>query len=165
MHLPERNTIIERMASWLKPGGWMVLEDMFVRPEMFLPDVLSRLWAGVREVTAARVGTDCMWALTQPEPMRSAGLVEAGARVEIPPTFPRAGTRGGSEMPPVLEFTLRSLEQLAPAMAEHNLFTEQDADAMVELINTRDPSILSYGLGMVSAWGRKPAATLAGDLP
>jgi SAM-dependent methyltransferase len=156
MHLPERDRIVERLATWLKPGGWVVLEDLFVLPEMFSPGLFSRFWAGAMGVAAARVGTDCAWALTQPEPMRSIGLVETGASVQVPPTFPPAGAQRDSALPPVLEFALRSLEQLAPAMAQLELFTEEDASEMAELLKAGDSSLLSYGLGMVSAWGQRP---------
>jgi hypothetical protein len=48
------------------------------------------------------------------------------------------------------------LEQLAPAMAQLELFTEEDASEMAELLKAGDSSLLSYGLGMVSAWGQRP---------
>lgn len=156
MHLPERDQIAKRMATWLKPGGWLVLEDIFLVPEMFSPELLSRFWVGVADIAAALIGTDRMWALTQPGPLCSSGLVETGASVQIPPTFPPAGRQDDLSSSPVLEFTLRTLEQLAPAMAQRGLFTEQDASAMAGLIYARDPSLRLYGLGIVSAWGRRP---------
>jgi hypothetical protein len=157
MHLPDHDRIIQRLAAWLRPGGWVVLEDLFVVPDMCSPELFSRFWAGVVGVTAARVGTDCRWTLGQPEPMRSVGLVETGASLHVPPTFPPAGSRRDTRLAPVLEFGLRSLEQLASAMAQLGLFTEADATRMAALLQAGDPSLLSYGLGMVSAWGRRPA--------
>jgi SAM-dependent methyltransferase len=158
MHLPDRDRIVERLAAWLRPGGWVVLEDLFVVPEMCSPELFSRFWAGVVGVTAARVGTDCSWTLRQPEQLRSAGLVETGASLHVPPTFPRAGARRELPLAPVLEFGLRSLEQLASAMDQLDLFTAADAGRMATLLEAGDPSLLSYGLGMVSAWGRRPVA-------
>jgi SAM-dependent methyltransferase len=157
MHLPARDEIIGRMVTWLRPGGWIVLDDLFVLPDLCSPALVSRFWAGVVGVIGARLGSDCGWALTLPGPLASAGLVETGASVAIPPTSPPAGAPADHPRPPVLELSLRTLEQLRPAMAQLGLLTDEEAGATAELLTARDPSIISYGLGLVTAWGRRPA--------
>jgi SAM-dependent methyltransferase len=154
MHLPQRLRVLGRLASWLRPGGWLLIEDSFAVADLMAPPSVARSWDAVMTVLGDRVGTDRRWGLTLPGPFPALGLVEVGATAVIPPLAApgEAGVRA-----PVLEFLWLTIEQLRPALPGTGLATEGDIDEAVDLLRRDDVSVRTYGWGIVSAWGRRAA--------
>jgi SAM-dependent methyltransferase len=77
-HLPERDQVLDRLVSWLRPGGWLV-EDLFMIRDLVPWSVLARFYAAVDALLAARVGSDYRWSLALPGLLRARGLDEPGS--------------------------------------------------------------------------------------
>lgn len=144
MHLPDDPSLLPRIASWLAPGGWLILEE---------PDF--GMWAG---------DADPVWSL-HPEAARSTfagislskgrsllrevaqlGLVDIGADGEIDIIQP--GT-------PLAEFYRLSMAATGPpAVAAAALRPEQAAE-LVDRPTQAD--FLSCGFVHIGVWGRRAA--------
>src|SRR6266498_3236464 len=92
-HLGGRQQVLERMTTWLKPGGWMLVEDPFLVSELGGDPLVGKFYAGVVQLLTDRVGSDYRWALTLPEPLRAAGLVRTGGAAHIPSDAPAGADR------------------------------------------------------------------------
>lgn len=154
-HLPTRRDALARMVVALKPGGWLLVEDVdFGGPtagtlarytHSGYPDVTAaheRVLHAVAAVFAA-AGADPSFGNRLPGALAVAGLVDIGAEIHTPVV------RGGTEV-----FTRGTVDQLA----ERLLGTGLVGDADIELYRTvsADPATYYAPPLMVSAWGRRP---------
>ncbi len=85
MHLKDREELVSRLATVLKPGGALVLTDWYAHSEdedlvQAAPDEASRLlflrFQEASRIVAARKGSDFFWAQRTPQIMRAAGLTD-----------------------------------------------------------------------------------------
>jgi SAM-dependent methyltransferase len=104
-HLPARETAIERMVSWLKPGGWLVVDAGSTLPELSSRPVTQRAMIAAVRVLSERIGTEPRWPRVLPGPLISAGLSSAVLKPLLLPStavprWPRGfGPRCSSPMP------------------------------------------------------------------
>ncbi|MFG2007383.1 class I SAM-dependent methyltransferase [Spirillospora sp. NPDC048911] len=147
MHLPEREDVVKRLASWLAPGGWLVLEDIAHFPKATSPHPAWRkAMTAVVDLLGSQ-GEDVGWVRRrQPAVMADAGLAELGLALEI---F-TVGDGSAAE-----RFWRVFLDQLRPALVERDLITAGELDAALALFD--DPSFVDVAQALVSAWGRQPA--------
>jgi SAM-dependent methyltransferase len=162
LHLPNREEVLNRLVTWLLPGGWLVVEDAFILPDLIAPPLLARLFAALAALLAEQLGSDYQWALTLPGPLRSHGLVQTGGTVYIPPTVPAGASEERVRESPVIQFLRQSFEQVGPALIDTGLVTDREVGGIVDLLH--DPASITYGFGLVSAWGRRryPEASARG---
>jgi SAM-dependent methyltransferase len=99
-HLPGRQRVLQRLAGWLKPGGWLLVEDPFLASELGGDPLAGKFYAGVVQLFRQRLGSDYRWALTLPQPLRAVGLVRTGGAAHIPADAPAGRT--GRPRPPRL---------------------------------------------------------------
>jgi SAM-dependent methyltransferase len=142
MHIPADLALIERMASWLRPGGWLLLEE---------PDF--GLWlADADPVWATHPGA---WHQTFPNGSLSRGrsllrqihqldLVEVGADAEVDVI------EGGS---PLAEFYRLSMAAIGPPAVEAGALTPEQATALVD--RPGRPDFLACGFVHIGVWGRR----------
>ena len=144
-HIADRDRAMERIVRWLAPGGWLVLDDCatFSIEASPHPVYLDALHAWV--AVLARTGTDYEWARTFPAPLMEAGLVDVGARVDVPVLH------GGS---PVAEFWSLTVEFLRPRIVALGLLDHAAIDAAQALL--ADPGFFDLSPAFVGAWGRRP---------
>lgn len=146
MHLPEREEMVARAATWLAPDGWLVLEDLSTFPCESSP---YPEWRKVMKASAAllgRQGGDLDWVRRrQPAVFAEAGLSEVGMSVEV---F-TVGDGGPAE-----PFWRAFLDQVRPALAGHGLLTDEEIDNALALFD--DPRFVDIAEAMISAWGRCP---------
>lgn len=147
-HLPARDAVVERLASWLAPGGWLLVEVSSVAPAMAASPVLQRVGEALMELLASTVGTDFTWARRLPLPLERAGLTDVSAELASPPV------RGGSPLATVLGATLRGL---GPALAAAGRVEEGDVQEVLRLY--ADPSFVDWSTGAVAASGRRAAVS------
>ncbi|WP_049649136.1 class I SAM-dependent methyltransferase [Kitasatospora sp. MY 5-36] len=148
-HLPERAALPGRMASWLKPGGRLYIEDPSFFPAASSPDpVVRRLGTAVTTTLATTLGSDVSaWARSFPAPLRGLGLVEVGMRVHCPTlTATNAAGRAWA----------LSIADLLPAMARTGILAE--ADGAEALTHLRRPGFVDTAHAMVAMWGVRPPA-------
>jgi len=157
-HLPERDVVLKRLVSALKPGGWVLIEDLDCHalyadpPRMFRyagngtgPAV--RVWQAVVGVLQ-KAGYDPEYGFRLPGELMARGLEDVGGELRAP-IF-----RGGSPGIAANRFTL---EHLRGQLLASGAVTEQELDG--EIAGLDDPrTLFSLVSILVAAWGRRPEA-------
>nr|WP_249043043.1 class I SAM-dependent methyltransferase [Pseudomonas gessardii] len=143
-HLGEREDILTRAATWVRPGGWLVIEDVSLRPSLRTANPVFRkvAQAGIT-LLEQTIGSDMLWADTLPDGLRDRGLYRVGHRT----LEGRIGDNG-----PADAFWAATTAQAGPALLKRQLLTQDDLDAMVNL--RADPGFTEAALTFVSAWGQ-----------
>lgn len=154
-HIPDRTVALARMVQAVRPGGWVVVEDVdfspvmttaaarFVDPPEYIP-LFERLVRGVQAVFEA-AGAKADFGVRLPGALTAAGLVNIGAEVHAPVV------NGGRER----DFIRFTAQQLAPYLTRMDGITEDDIELMVKV--TMDPSARYIPPFMVTAWGQRPS--------
>ena len=143
----QRNIAVRQMLSALKPGGWLVVEDMdtmSLAPLMGTEDEQAharKLFAAHDEVMRRR-GADPQYGRRLLADLTAAGLDVLGAegRVLI--------GRGGDAAAAVWRLTF---EQIRPALIALGLATNEDQDALLRLLD--DPSFAFQTQIFQAVWG------------
>lgn len=151
-HLPERAQVLRKIASSLKPGGWLVLEDqdiVSVAPgSSYSAGVNSqfmlRSLAMVRLLTAA--GVDLEYGRRLYDELRSENLADVGAEGRVSLVV------GGSSL---AKFWRLTWEQLGPRLIGSGLLSEWDVTEFIELLD--DPQFVWMSPTIMAAWGRRPS--------
>ncbi len=147
-HLPEREAVIDRLIETLAPGGWLVVESLADFPARETQDSAFQLtMQAIREVLSRTIGTDSSWAWRLPAGMLDRGLVDVGAATFVPLT----GVGNASAL--CWSLTLR---QLAPRIVEAGLCSSETVDETLQQL--ADPNFSDFGIGTLSAWGRRPTS-------
>jgi SAM-dependent methyltransferase len=157
-HLPSRDAVLKRLIAALKPGGWVLIEDMdwhgmlaepprvFRYPAAHAPETL-RVWRAVLEALE-KAGYDAEYGFRLPGEMLAAGLENVGGerRAAIYP----GGTPGTAA-------NRLSLEHLREQLVSSGALTEREIEG--EIARLGDPhTLVSHPATMVAAWGRRPEA-------
>jgi SAM-dependent methyltransferase len=152
-HVPGRDDALRRLASALRPGGRLLVEDVdFGGPTAsalahhFSPAegvaAVERIFLAVATVFAA-VGADAAYGRRLPTALVDAGLVDVGAEVHAPVVA------GGTE-----SWSRGTVEQLADRLVSTGLTSPADIEWF--LSTTAQPSTYYLLPLMVSAWGWRP---------
>lgn len=144
-HLPEREKVIARMASWLRPNGWLLVESGTTMPEVSADPIVRKAMEALNAVLSRSVGTHTTWARCLPLPLEDAGLVQCQADALVIPA------RGGSPFARWLKATHQLVEE--PAIGT-GLITREELDEA--FTRYEDPSFVDYTWMTVAAWGRRP---------
>ena len=151
--LPDRRTALRRLIAALKPGGWLVAEDLDFASAVPDPHMgaelcarFTRIVEAHHAVIAERHGFDPFYGRRLAGDLDDAGLVDADRRGRA--SMWRAGEPGG-------EIWRLSLEQLRDGIVEMELMDAGEADAAIELCT--DPRFSSLSPVMMTAWGRRPS--------
>lgn len=145
-HLPQREDILTRAITWLRPGGWLVIEDVSLQPSLKTSHPLFRkvAQAGITLLTKS-IGSDMLWADTLPARLRDRGLTNVEHRLF-------EGRIGDNS--PADTFWASTTLQAGPALLKLGLLTQDDLEAMTHL--RADPTFTDTALTFVSAWGQAP---------
>lgn len=144
-HLPTRDAILPRVASWLAPGGWLVIEDAAAFAMEASPYLQMRhMREAMRRYMATSIGTDAHWAPRLPVLLKAAGLADVGMATNV-----IINDNG-----PATAFMRATAAQLGEGMIAANLVTEAEFDTAMRLFD--DPTYVDMLAAMVSAWGRRP---------
>ena len=145
MHIPDDPDLLRQMVSWLRPGGWLLLEE----PDFGLwPADADPLWAAHPEA----------WHETFPSgslsrgrsllgEIHQLGLIDVGADAEA--DVIQAGT-------PLAEFYRLSMAAIGPAAVAAGALTPDQADALTD--RPARPDFLACGFVHIGVWGRRPPA-------
>jgi SAM-dependent methyltransferase len=143
MHLPDDLEMLRRIASWLVPGGWLLLEELDFG--MYMSDA-DELWASQPEAWHRAFPSGSLsrgrWLLRN---IHGLGLAEIGADAEVDVIVP--GT-------PLAEFYRLGIATIGPHAVEAGALTAEQAAALVE--RPTQPDFLSFGFVHVGVWGRRP---------
>jgi SAM-dependent methyltransferase len=151
-HIPEHEAALERMIAAVRPGGWLVIEDVdfggptaavlakYVYPPQY-QDIVERIFRAVEAVFRS-IGASATFGPRLPGILKELGLTEVGGEVRAP-IIP-----GGSS-----QFVSRSAEQLRPRLVETGLVTDEEVHAFLEM--AADPASDHLPPMLVSVWGRR----------
>jgi SAM-dependent methyltransferase len=151
--LADRRTALRRLIAALKPGGWLVAEDLDFASAVPDPRMgadlcarFTRIVEAHHAVIAERHGFDPGYGRRLAGDLDDAGLVDTDFRGRA--SMWRAGEPGG-------EIWRLSLEQLRDGIVDLELMDAREADAAIELCT--DPRFSSLSPVMMTAWGRRPS--------
>jgi SAM-dependent methyltransferase len=144
-------TALQPMVAALKPGGWLVVEQLSSVPTECLEPADDAAAALAREVRRAintlilRRGGDPGLALRVPQMLRGAGLSDLGGEAFAVPL----------RTPPVARFTLATVDLVRDQIISAGLMTSLEIDHYRACLTEPD-RLFPASLWMVSVWGRRP---------
>ena len=159
-HLPSRDEVLARLAALLRPGGWLVVEDVdFLLPVNAdpaavaapTPEVARRLAAMWRANATfmATSGVDPEYGRWLPFRLADLGLEGVGASAAAQVLTPTAPSFAAARW---------SLEHLRGPLVQQGLLRDEEVDALLD--DLRRP-VSGWGPLFVTAWGRKPPVAAA----
>jgi len=143
MHIPDRMATLRRMASWLAPGGWLLVEE----PDfgMWMVD-LDPVWAMHPQTWHEAFPNGSLWQgraiLRQ---IHRLDLDDIGADAEL--DIVRPGTA-------LAEFHRLSMAAMAEQLTSAGLLTASEAARRAARVD--EPDFLGCGFAYIGAWGRRP---------
>jgi SAM-dependent methyltransferase len=144
-HLANRDDVVKRAASWLRPGGRLMIGEADMFPVDSTPYPLMRqMWSAAEQLFVAQ-GSDPRWARRLPIVFGQAGLVDVGMSITL-------DVVGGGGL--IDEFWKSSFAQVKPFLVERGLVSEAvyaDAHALVD-----DPAFRDSMWAYIRVWGRRP---------
>ena len=150
--LPDARAAIERLIAALKPGGWLVVEELdFVSsvPDRTMGAAASacfeRIAAAHNAILAQRNGFDPFYGRRVASDLAEAGLAESGCEGRV--SVWRGGEAGG-------RIWALTVAQLRGPMIEAGLIDAADVEAALELF--ADTRMAAMSPIMMGAWGRRP---------
>jgi SAM-dependent methyltransferase len=151
-HVPGRDAALASMVSALRPGGWLVLEDVdpglqpLSCPDEYTDDHrrANRLRQGFRTLLTRR-GADVAYGRTLPRRLRDAGLTDVRAEAYFPLSSPECAALEAA-----------TIRQIRAELVAAGLATDEEIDAHLRYVAS-DPGQFATS-AMVTAWGRRPAS-------
>jgi SAM-dependent methyltransferase len=145
MHIPERARAIERMVSLLRPGGWLVVEELDWMPMLTDPDA-DRI-ALFRAFRDALPTIDFECGRTLLDELRAAELIDTTVdfRVDV--------VEGAT---PLAQWEQLSVQAVTDEALGAGTATDEQIDA--HLAALEDPDYRGYGWAWVGARGRRKEA-------
>ena len=149
-HLPERDNVLRRLVSSLKPGGWLVDEDLdsvagLPDPALGNVEALLSTHLAVSRFMSDR-GFDRRFGRTLFARLRAHGLVAVGAEASC------FMIQGGS---PGASLLRANWEQLRNDVINAGYVTEPELDA--DLARLDDTEFVTPSAIMWTAWGQRPS--------
>lgn len=151
VHLPEREKVLTRLVSALKPGGWLVDEEfdsvsLLPDPTVSPGEVRLDTQMAVMRILKDR-GVERRFGRLLYGRLRARGLVEVGAEGRL------FMWRGGSSDVSLMR---TNFKQLRGDLLDAHYITEQKLD--LDSARLDDPDFMTPSPIMWTAWGRRPAA-------
>lgn len=146
-HLPEPETAVRRMLSAVRPGGWLLIEEVdFFPVHASSPAIYSKFMSVLVNTVVAGSGRDCFWARELPAAVAAMEVDDVGAEGDF------SVIRGGSAM---AEFFSLTAEQMRERILEGGALDEAELDEGLRLLAS--PDFWGFGGGGVSVWARRRA--------
>lgn len=145
-HLPQQEQVIASMAAALRPGGWLLIEEVDFFPvytsasELYIDFMVALI-----ETLVAESGGDVFWARALPALVAGQGLADVGADGDV------GVLRGGSTW---AEFFKLTGEQMREEVLCSGSLSAERFDAAMELLE--DPTLWSFAGAGIAAWARHP---------
>jgi trans-aconitate methyltransferase len=144
-HIGDRPALLRRMRDWLRPGGWLLLEEPASFPLHSSPHRGLRRAAEATAAMVRAMGADPDWSRSLPRPLAEAGLVDVDADCRL------RLMRGGSREAVLLDLVL---QQVASGLTATGLIDPEELG--VVRAQLADPEFYDFPPAMVRAWGRRP---------
>ena len=144
VYLADREAILARVAGWLAPGGWLVVEEPHAFTHDSSPYPAFRRLSQALEQRLTAAGADLRWARRLPGVLAGAGLASVGMSCSMW----YAGDRGSGD-----ELLRFSLPRLRPALVGQGLLSDTEFDAALALFG--DPGFVDMATATITAWGQR----------
>jgi hypothetical protein len=155
-HLPPREQVLERLVRSLKPGGWMLIEDLDWRGVLGNPPMVinypvddtgrsRRVWRGI-------VGVMCNAGYNQTFGAELLPLFIGFGLEDVSAEARNHIVQGGSPGSGAIRWTMESLRD---RMVAGKRASRRDIDAEIE--GSYDPQRRRSGPTMIATWGRRPS--------
>ncbi len=154
-NLPSRLDVLAKLVKALRPGGWLVVEDLDFSPWLYMPE--DRIMCEPQELRAtyqaasrvaaslgAEVGLDFEFARDLPVHLMKAGLDRVGSESCAPLVV------GGS---PEAQYITLSVRRLTDVLVSSGV-GQASVDLLIEAFE--NPGAMMSFQPMVSAWGCRP---------
>jgi SAM-dependent methyltransferase len=148
-HLGDRaGAAVARMVSTLRPGGWLVVEDIDMAAFIgaAVPgrrEALAEVLAGFHRLIVSR-GGDPEIGRRLPELLERAGLVDITVEARLP--FMRAGDHR-------LPVTVATIDALAPMLVAAGVAAGAVDEVLAEYAR---PDYRGFDMPQIAVWGRRP---------
>jgi SAM-dependent methyltransferase len=155
-HLPQHAPALAQLTTALKPGGWLLIEELDFAS--FVPGssgdaadaaLFHRVWAAAEQVGAAR-GSRADYGRQLFGAVAGQGLVELGAEGRV------AVANGTSASGQLWRLTT---QQVRGAIVATGLVADDDLERYLTLLAT--PAFVWLMPTMVAVWGRRPTVSVA----
>ncbi|MFN2638308.1 MAG: trans-aconitate 2-methyltransferase, partial [Gemmatimonadaceae bacterium] len=144
-HLPQQERVIASMVAALRPGGWLLIEEVdFFPVYTSTSELYVDFMVALTETVVAGLG-DAFWARALPALVAGQGLAEVGAEGDI------GVLQGGS---PIAEFFQLTGEQMRDEVVSSGALSAERFDAAMALLE--DPTLWAFAGAGVAVWGRRP---------
>lgn len=145
-HLPDRDEVLRRLISALRPGGWVLIEDMDVISHV--PVTPSEIYERVSKTAFSVMETFGF----DPTLGRRLYLMLTGAGLEA--AFAEGRIAMGTRLDnPGVEMFKLTIGHLREQMIASGRVNADDVDEALRLLD--DPSFIAMPPAMIAAWGRK----------
>jgi SAM-dependent methyltransferase len=144
-HLAARDDVLARAFTWLAPGGWLVVEDVYTLPVGSSPYAAMNRYATATQKSAHKRGADMQWGNRVPGILAQLGFKNVGAQAQ-----PRLLGAGG----PPDDLWRINLTQAAPHLIRDELLTQTEIDECLALLD--DPGFVDIRYFGITTWGQKP---------
>jgi SAM-dependent methyltransferase len=146
-HLPEPELAVRRMIDALRPGGWLLLEEVdFFPVHTSTSQVYIDFMVALTGNVVRASGRDCFWARALPGLVAGMGIQHLGGEGDF------SLLRGGS---PVAEFFSLTAEQMRERMLASGELSAERLDEALALLDS--PDFWAFGGGGVAVWGQRPS--------
>ena len=148
-HLPERDAVLTSLVKAVRPGGWLLVEDLDWATSSVIdpPSPVHTRVADACMALFAGHAYDPYYGRRLPGALAGLGLTDIGTRAESKQV--RADVRRGVPQWELL------VDQLSPGLLAAGTVSPQDLDAFHALWH--DGRTVCFAPLMVSSWGRRPA--------
>lgn len=147
-HLPEPEQVVRRMIRALRPGGWLLLEEVDFFPVHTSGSAAYReFMVALTDTVVKASGRNCFWARALPESVAAMGLLRVGGEGDF------AVIQGGS---PAAEFFTLTADQMRERMLASGALTAERLEEALGLL--RSPDFWAFGGGGVAVWGQRATA-------
>jgi SAM-dependent methyltransferase len=152
-HLPEAGAVLKKMAGAVKPGGWLLVEEMDFSTEAIAPGIeagLINLWTkGMRAVNMVQPqhGMDLAFGLRLYSLVRDLGFTSLASEGQT------CMFQGGEPRSEAYRLTIEQLQD--PCVATGEINPREFADFLALFSN---PACVMRQFLLMSVWGRRPGA-------
>ncbi|MEW2260755.1 class I SAM-dependent methyltransferase [Streptomyces sp. NPDC047869] len=142
-HLPDRDEMLAKAASWLSPDGWLFIEEPYDLPAAHSSSRLVQRILAAYQQTYREHGADMTWARSLPSLLARNALTEVAYSGNL-------GCMGGLEK----DRWAPLINRAAPALLDNGRVTDADLAEFAVLL--KDPHFIDIPQITISAWGRRP---------
>jgi SAM-dependent methyltransferase len=145
-HLPQPERVIASMVAALRPGGWLLVEEVdFFPVRTSTSELYVDFMVALVETVVEESGGDVFWARSLPALVAGQGLNEIGAEGDI------GVLQGGSAR---AEFFQLTGEQMREEVISSGALSAERFEAAMALLE--DPTLWAFAGAGIAVWGRRP---------